>query len=361
MGGNRSQKMKSFSHNIKVLYHGERNSYKFLRWDAVGQELNFLSRHFGNLIFGYVTPLTRYLFYFALRLPPFLESLYFHRVIALDKKVDLHHVFYPHLHNFRYFRQLKKPIVYSSVARRMGHPSDKKLVATAKKMPHVNFFAVACREDKRTLLREGIQNVEIVLPGINLKKFSKLPFNSKPQKILLMGTSPLNPEKFKNRGINLILDILKKLPDLKVIFLWRGIAYKEMLQLVKKEGLENQVEIINQLVKPEEYLEKSAGAIATFMETKGNKAYPNSIIESLAAGRPVIVSTVMPIAEIVKKNNCGVVVKPDPESLFKGVQEYFQNYQKLAKNCCKTATLFSEERLLKDYQNIYQKVLCKNH
>ncbi|MFC1651547.1 glycosyltransferase family 4 protein [Patescibacteria group bacterium] len=349
MGSDRQEK-------INILYHTSRYDQKFAKWDAVGQEVTLLAKNYGNLIFAHATPRTANLLRFVFRLPAFFEKLYCHKAFSLDKKVDLHHVFYPRLRDFRYLRYLKKPIIYTVVSEKMGYSSEEEMIREVRKMDYVKLFVVACEKDKDTLQKAGIKNVTVVMPGVNLDRFLKVPPVTTPPKNFLMLTPPTSLQRFENRGVNLILETISRFKDLKVTFLWRDVAYKEMIELVQEKKLEEQVEIVNQLIKPEEYLAKSAGAIAVFTETEGNKAYPNSIIESLATSRPVIVSSVMPIAEIIQKNRCGVIVKPDVGGLSRGIQEYFRNYKTLAKNCQKTAMLFSEKRLLKDYQNIYQRI-----
>ncbi len=345
---------------LTVLYHGERKDDKFLTWDAVGQEIKLLSQNYGNRIFAYSGSFRKRLLQLSQRLPFLLERIYFHKIFCFDKKVNLHHLFFPRLSNFRFLRKLKKPLIYSSVAKGMGFSTASELIEQAKKMDYVRFFTVACEEDKKTLNDAGIKNVAVVLPGINLDRFRKISFNPNSPRKLLMATPPTSFKRFENRGINLILDTLKNLPDLKVTFLWRNVAYEEMKNLVNEKEVVNQVEIVNQLVKPEDYLQESAGAVAVFTGTEGNKAYPNSIIESLASGRPVIVSSIMPIAKIIQQYHCGIVVNPTTSDLIVGIQEYFEKYRQLAENCQKAAALFSQERLLRDYQAIYQKIACPN-
>ncbi len=342
---------------IKVFYHADQYDQKFSQWDAVGQEIKFLAEQNEGAIFtrqpSRKINLARYIF----RLPYLVERIYCRKVFAADKSVNLHHVFNPRLKDFRYLRHLTKPIVYSVVAKNMGCASPQEMVEQAKKMNYISYFAVACESDKQILGRAGIKNVKVILPGINVARFAHLKKFSHPPQNLLAGTSPLSPSQLETRGIKLILDVLSKIKDLKIIFLWREKVLNEMNREIKTRDLEKQAKVVNQLVKPEKYLAQSAGAIAVFKTNEFNKAYPNSLIESLAARRPVIASDLMPIAKIIEKYHCGIVVKPDPDSLTKGIQDYFSNYQRLSQNCRKVVNLFSQERFLKDYREIYREVL----
>ena len=50
------------------------------------------------------------------------------------------------------------------------------------------------------------------------------------------------------------------------------------------------------------------------------KLTPNSALESLAAGKPVLCSSKSGVAKIVKDNDVGVVFKPNPDSLIYAIK-----------------------------------------
>lgn len=341
-----------------VLYQAERYDKKFSRWDAVGQEITFLKGKFGGLVFALTTEVSRKLNMHRLvfKLPFLFEKNYFSKIFWLEKRVDLHHIYYPRLRNFRYLAYLKKPIIYTVVSKNMGFSSQTEMVKEVRNMSHIAYFIVATPEDESTLKKAGVKNVRCVLPGLNIQRFSGKQKKDRCHN-LLMATPPTGVSRFRNRGMNLILKTWQNLQNVTVTFLWRGIAYKEMMNKIADCGVGKKVSVINKLVDPKAYLAKADGSIAVFVGTEGNKAYPNSIIESLAAGKPVIVSSIMPIAELVKKFKCGVVVKPNTVSLRRGVSRYYGEYDQMAKNCKRAARVFSLERLLSDYQKIYREVL----
>lgn len=343
---------------IKILYHASTYNDNFAKWDAVGQEIKFLSQKLGGniFVFGAKNIFTEYLQKIIFRFPKGFERLYFSKPILADKEVDLHHVFYPRLRDLRYLRFLKKPIVYTVVSKNMGCANAREMIDMAKKMNHVAFFVVASPEDEANLKKAGIKNAACFLPGIDLKKFTKIVQAKKVSHQLLMATAPTSFERFRERGVYLLLNLAKSFDGLKLKFLWRNVAYEEIESLVKQKKLTRKVSIVNRLVSPVKFFKESDGAIAVFASTSGNKAFPNSIIESLAAHRPVIVSSVMPIASMIKKYNCGVVVEPNNKSLLAGVRKYYREYDLLNKNCSKMVKRFAQKRLLKDYRKLYSKL-----
>jgi glycosyltransferase involved in cell wall biosynthesis len=344
---------------INVLYHTSTYNSKFSRWDAVGQEIKLLSDNFGGKIFAF-GPQNRWtsqLQQLIFKLPAIFEQGYFYQAKRFEDQIDLHHIFYPRLRDFRYLKILKKPIIYSVVSQNMGYSTPKEMIKNAQKMTYIDLFVVATAKDKEALAKAGLKNVQFVLPGIDIQKFYQIQRPKKIKKKLLMASPPTSPNRFWERGIDLVLALLSEIKDLKMTFFWRKVAYEKIVRLVRDKKLNQRVTIINRLINPVRYLAGLDGAIAVFRKTEGNKAYPNSIIESLASGRPVIVSSIMPIAEVIKKYRSGVIVKPNKKSLIKGIGQYYRNYSKLTKNTRQAVRKFSQKRLLADYQKIYQQLI----
>jgi glycosyltransferase involved in cell wall biosynthesis len=85
------------------------------------------------------------------------------------------------------------------------------------------------------------------------------------------------------------------------------------------------------------------------------KAYPHSLLEALAAGRPVVVSDGNPMAEYVRDTGCGRVVPGLEEAhLLEGIQQLRQNYE-----ACRTRASevgrrdFSQEDLVTAHRDVY--------
>ncbi len=78
----------------------------------------------------------------------------------------------------------------------------------------------------------------------------------------------------------------------------------------------------------------------------------------MAAGKPVIVSSVVPMADFVKKNTSGVLVDDfSADCLVRAVNELRSRYEIYLENVAKVdMNLFSSEKMVNSYLDVYQKV-----
>jgi hypothetical protein len=96
--------------------------------------------------------------------------------------------------------------------------------------------------------------------------------------------------------------------DLHLVFLWRGILYEEMMERVQARGLGGRVRVLNERVDVNMLLAEASAAVVLADRSDVVKAYPHSLLESLAAGKPVLVSRAIPMARWVEQAGLGVVV-----------------------------------------------------
>lgn len=92
---------------------------------------------------------------------------------------------------------------------------------------------------------------------------------------------------------------------------------------------------------------------------------PNAVIESLAAGLPVVATRVGGIPEIIEDGESGVLVPPhDPDSLASALLRVLNSPDLAQQLSCagrnKVQMVFSFERLLKETQNLYEEGLLRN-
>ena len=72
----------------------------------------------------------------------------------------------------------------------------------------------------------------------------------------------------------------------------------------KTTGLEKQVEILNKRVDVNAVLAGVHGSIALVTNPAIIRSFPHSLMESLAAGKPVIVSRSIPMSDYVEQTGC---------------------------------------------------------
>ena len=229
----------------------------------------------------------------------------------------------------------------------------KKRVPQLKRLKKI---IVESKLQQKQLLSLGIaaEKIKVIYPPVDLNLFSYSPANGKFK--ILYASCPTRAKDFSKRGISLIRDVSKEASKTQFNLLWRGGAYKDIKSLIKN----NQNMLVeNKIVKDmnSKYAEVHCTIIPYTKFDNYLKLNPNSVIESLAAGKPVLVSDKTEIAQFVEKEKCGVVFTPTKDNLIRAIGELRKNYDTYQKNCRKTAEkYFSKKIFLQEYTKIYDEI-----
>ncbi len=211
---------------------------------------------------------------------------------------------------------------------------------------------------KQELLRLGLpeERIELIYPSVDLNKFSYRkavgPFK------ILDASCPSRVSDLEKRGIFLLMEADSRLRDTLINVFWRIGEFQKFQQLAagKKFNCLNVREYVSGNMD-EIYAAHHCTIIPYTRFDELLKLIPNSAMESLAAGKPLLVSSQTGIAEIVKKEHCGVVFEPTAEKLLEAIAILKENYAEYQQNCRKTAEkYFSQERFLKEYGQIYARI-----
>lgn len=286
---------------MRVLYHLTIPRPDTPELDAVVQEVEALRAGVDGEIV-YVNPARRP----GSRFPERLYGLaHLPGLRRREAHIDVHHLFNAHLYAFPYLRGLRKPIIYTLAAglrstTRPRHPH--RLAALAR-------IIVNNTRDRETLRGWGLRNVELIRPGIDVTRLTPQPPPAAAEPTLLMGSAPWTIEQFESKGVEALLEAAQARPDLKLIFLWRGLYFEEIERRIAQRGLGERITLINRRVDVNEVLAQAHAAVVLASDPTLVKAYPHSLLEALAAGRPVLVSRSIPMADYVEQTGCGQVVE----------------------------------------------------
>jgi len=287
-------------------------------------------------------------------IPRFLSGC--HQVLyllRLDNCVDVHHVFSNGLYPYPILLLLRKPVVCTSVIG-VGNVSPR----TSRFLKR--FFKrviVTAPSDTDTLDSLGFES-EFLYPGIDIDRFAFNKASSREDFTLLVGSAPWTEDQFVSKGVDLVLQAAAQLPWLRLVFLWRGKLLSEMHERVEKYGVADSVHIIAEQVDVDTVLKNVHAALVVVDKSDVIKSFPHSLLESLAAGKPVIVSAEVPIADFVKQNNCGVLVECfEIECLVTSIKELKNNYDLFLESVSQTdMNVFSSEKMVNSYLDIYAKI-----
>lgn len=278
------------------------------------------------------------------------------QLIQLDRRVDAHHVFSNGFYPYPIFSFLKKPILLSTVI----SLQQNKPIKFPRILQRIKQFIVPTHRDQQIMRNWGYENVSVVMPGIELSHFSFSSCKiSQPKFVLLMGSAPWNKSQFETKGIDLLLQVMKELQWLEVVFLWRGLLLDDMIKRVESAGVQDRVTLITDHVDVDNVLADVHAAIILAENMQIVKACPHSLLEAMATGKPVIVSECLQVSDFVKNNNCGEVVsKLDSNCLKTAIQNLKENYLKYCHSIQRAPIEeFSSSRMLDELKILYNSVL----
>jgi glycosyltransferase involved in cell wall biosynthesis len=332
---------------MNILYHLTVPPSAHAECDAVVQEVRALQSRFGGSI-DHLYPGRRPGARFPRR---FWGVMRWPLLRWAERRAVIHHIYNPDPYPFAILRWLQRPVIYTISAGIQARDE-----ANARELARrVQTLVVATERERERLHDWGIENVLIVCPGIDLARFSPAPPPADLPPTLLMGSAPWTREQFRTKGVEALLALAQRWPELHLVFLWRGILYEEMMRRVHASGLSDRVEVINERVDVAAVLARVHAAVILATGDALIKAYPHSLLEAMAAGRPVIVSWRVSIARDVQAAKCGIALEDvEVASLVRALRVLLANYAAYARRAADLSAAFSQQRLLTEYAAIYR-------
>lgn len=334
---------------MNILYHLTILPPKRPECEALSQEIHALRSRFGGELV-YLNPNQHSPIY----VPRLLFG--FHKLEQLrtqEANLQLHHLYNPDPFPFPILRQLRRPVIYSISS------------GVGDRQPNLGFFsrlAAVTVYDERSFMRLnawGLNNSVLVRPGIDTTRFSCNPLPLQSEIRLMVGSAPWTRTQFRTKGIDALLAAAQRSPQLHLVFLWRGVLAEEMKRRVNRLGLLKQVEILDQLVDVNQVLAGVHASISLAADPAIIKAYPHSLIESLAAGKPVLVSRCLPMADYVEQTGCGQVVENvTPAGILAAVEALASKYASRQKAAQQSGQAdFSQQAMLASFARLYDRLL----
>lgn len=265
---------------------------------------------------------------------------------------DILHVFSATLKPLPILASLGLPIVYT-------------VTASLGRTPRIAWFnqnhVHVVLNNERDLMRAkeaGLQHLHLIKPGIDLSRFTYMPPPPPPPFRLLIGSAPWTRAQFITKGIDALINVAQNMSDLHLVFLWRNLWLKDLETRIRRAGIENQVTIHNCKVDVNHVL---AGCHATAILAANErlvKAWPHSAIESLAAGKPVILSETIPMADFIKTNRCGAVVTENtPSQVNEAIQTLRFSRQHAATAYREQIRVLNISTLLSSTSSLYRHII----
>ena len=259
---------------------------------------------------------------------------------SLNATTDVFHVWHwPRA--FVFLRWLRKPLLFTANAG-LSPVLASRAAGLMHTREHVH-IVVSSQRDLKMLQAAGLDAnlnptletasnnaVSFIRPGIDLTRFPLLAAQTltpgQPFK-LLCASAPWQPADFARKGIDALLTAASAIPQLHLTFLWRDLLLAEMTQRVAQAGLGARVRVVNALADVSAELAQAHASVLLASDASIVKAYPNSLMEAICSGRPVLTSRAIPISDDVEALGCGVVAnKVQADAVRMSVTQLIENY-----------------------------------
>ncbi len=170
-----------------------------------------------------------------------------------------------------------------------------------------NAEAVATR-----LRREWVpaQRISVIPNGLDLSRFSPRPLPTTLTRIAMVAN--LRPGKGHDTLIDALPLLLARFPDVRVDLIGNGTERAALEQRVGARGLASVIRFVGHAEDVGAHLSESH----LFTLPSESEAFPNAVLEAMAAGLPVVSTAVGGIREVVEHGRTGLLVPPrDPRAL----------------------------------------------
>lgn len=214
-------------------------------------------------------------------------------------------------------------------------------------------IVVQARRDREILQQMGIREeaLQIIRPGVPIARYSA----AEGQFTILFASSPLTADDFLSRGIYLIARASALLPDVRFVLVWRKRHLAKLERILADAGTKN-VEVINGLIdNMGSIYDRVHATVLPGLEHRSFIPCPRSGLESLAHGKPLLLSHLVSLAESVVASQAGIAFEPTTGGLVAAVRELQRDYPFYQANTQQyIADKFSTTTHLELYRRLYR-------
>lgn len=240
------------------------------------------------------------------------------------KVVHFHGAGLPLILNLPLLKLLKKKVIAKVAAAGLGTEAGSLKgrylgvgSLMAKALRWVDAFVATSDEIREGLLNDGVDERKIWrIPNfIDLKTYKQVEPSTKKElkKRLGLPDTPLvlySGRFVVRKGINYLLEawvgVQKDFPQARLVLLGEGMLFNEMKRLAEDLGISTTTYFLGHVTNVQEYLYVSD----IFVLPSLQEGMPNSLLEAMACGLPVVATKIGGVVDIIEDGIDGVLVEP---------------------------------------------------
>ena len=208
-----------------------------------------------------------------------------------------------------------------------GTSSLDRIERNAETLRRFRAVVVHSERDRDLMHQVGVAetSIHLIRPGMPLARYREAigPFT------ILFASSPLSAGDFLSRGIHLMLRAAQRLPEVGFLLVWRRRHVEKLRQLIAEAGVAN-VEVHDGVIRDMGALFDRAHATALpALEHRSFVPAPRSGLDSLAHGKPLLLSSYVGMAGSVVRAGAGLVFEPTVDGLVAAIEDMRNRYAAL--------------------------------
>jgi glycosyltransferase involved in cell wall biosynthesis len=167
----------------------------------------------------------------------------------------------------------------------------------------------------------------------------------------------------QRKGVDVLLEAMEKTPTVvELVIAGTGEAQEQLQAMAQSMGLQNRVHFVGR-VEGDVKLYLLQNALAVAIPSRVWEAFPLVVLESFAAGRPVIGSRIPGIADLVEEGKTGILIpQEEPAALAQAMQKLFENpdiAERMGTAARDVAQNYSWESIAEKHIRLYRQ-LCES-
>jgi glycosyltransferase involved in cell wall biosynthesis len=207
------------------------------------------------------------------------------------------------------------------------------------------------------LERVPARKIAVVRNGLDIDAFPARRMNHAPRKVVVVAN--LRREKGHDLLIDAAADVLREFPDASFEFVGDGADRARLEAHTAARGLSKAIAFLGHR---DDVVDRLAAA-DMFVLPSRSEACSNALLEAMAAGLPIVATTIGGNLEVIDDGSSGLLVPPSSEALATAIRRLMADPQASARfgEAARTAatTRYSFSRMVDGFESIYWSALAK--
>jgi len=234
-------------------------------------------------------------------------------------------------------------------------------VCDARLLGKVDQFVVEWPGACEDLEKAGVERerIRVIFPPVDLERFSPAAAPAGPFTVTF-ASSPEKIDWLEARGVHVILEAAALCREMRFRLVWRpwGESLPEVRRWIKERWLSNVELLVGRFTEMANQYQAAHVCVAPFTDPSRCKGVPNSLLESLACGRPIVATPEVGLARVVEDERAGVVCTANAESLAQSLEQIACDWEAYSRRARELAERrFAWERFVEAYDHVYKSLI----